>query len=105
MIKYYTITREQFLEVLRYNHYTKPIEELDKSKKIHVLISLGLISTSIIVFYFAPTVVPSVMLFAMALFSAITASYKYYKYIKLYQELEEWTKSVETMDLDVNNIV
>ncbi|HUU87038.1 MAG TPA: hypothetical protein VMX17_04705 [Candidatus Glassbacteria bacterium] len=105
MIKYYTITREQFLEVLRYTHYTKPIEDLNRSKKIHILMSLSFISISIIVFYFASTVVPSVMFFSMALFSAVTASYKYYRYIKLYQELEEWTQTIETMDLDVNNIV
>jgi len=101
MQQQYSISKEQFLEVLRYTHYAKPANSLKQSKNFHIILSVNLIVLSIIIFFLAPTVMPSIMLFSMALFSALTASFNYYQFIKLMQEWEAWEKSCNEIE-DLN---
>ena len=97
----YTISREQFMEVLRFYHYSKPCEDLINSKNAHAVISASLVCISIIVFFFTSTAILSIILFSISLFSALTAIYKYYRFILLMQEWREWEKSCKEIELSL----
>ncbi|HUU87616.1 MAG TPA: hypothetical protein VMX17_07660 [Candidatus Glassbacteria bacterium] len=97
--KNFLISREDFVQVLRYNHYIKPIESIRTTRLIFLVASMVFnVAALAWILIMAPSNIP-ILFFMMSGFYLFMAAYKTYEHKKLKKEWLAWEESCKVDSL------